>query len=168
MKKCLILVLALACVLGLLGCDPAMDRLDGEQLRDNTVKIELYAYENDAPRLIRADKMDASVFDFGKATFQAALEEERIEEVAAEIAEQELLLFDRTLNEPIGRTLVLHQSDGTMIVLFGSVYRTKVGLNQYFGYCNRYDENGAFVEYLGDLSHSFVDELADRYFESGT
>lgn len=164
MKKGLIIALALACLLGLAGCDPSTDYLDGEEILDNTVKIELYDYENTNPKLVRLDGKNPPIFDFSKATFIAALDESLFEAVVGDIAKQELMLFDRSLNEPIGKTLILYQSDGNMIVLFSCIYKNERGGTRYYGQCNVYDENGSFVAYLGDISCVYVDTLESEYF----
>ena len=121
MKKILTIVLLLACLLGLVGCDPGSTRMNAEELLNNTTKIELVAYENNHPKTIILGGKQTSVFDFNKTTFLAALEESHFEDVINDIAKQDLLVFGRTMNEPIGKTLILYQNDGTMVVLFSCI-----------------------------------------------
>jgi hypothetical protein len=55
-------------MLGLTGCDPAWDEIDGDELLEHTVKIELYDYENTKPKLLKLNRRKKPVFDFDKAT----------------------------------------------------------------------------------------------------
>lgn len=166
MKRLLIILLALTFLL--MGCDPGMAHLDGEELLQNTVRIELVHYENTSPKLIRRSDTNVQIFDFGKVTPIAVLDVSLIEDVVTDMAQQDLLLFSNTLNEPIGKTVLLYQSDGSMIVMFGCVYQTKRGGKRYYGECNLFDENGVFVDYLGDISSEYVDRLEAKYFTGGT
>ena len=165
MKKILIIVLFLACLLGLVGCDPGRHRLDANELLSNTVRIELVHYENTNPKVLRIGRRKTPIFDFCNATPIATLADSHIEEVVKDIAARDLYLIGRTLNQPIGKTLILYQRDGNMIVLFGCAYENKKGDTKYYGMCNIFDENGQFVEYLGDISHDYVDTLEAKYFE---
>ena len=165
MKKLLTIVLILCCLLGLAACDPGMGHLNKEELLENTVKIELYLYENTDPKQVRLGGKETPIFDFSKATFIAALDDSLMEDVAEDIALHDLFLFNRTLNEPIGKTLVLHQKNGNMLVLFSCVYQNKQGGTRYYGYCNLYDQNGVFIDYLGDIGSDYVDDLESRFFE---
>lgn len=166
MKRLFIILLALTFLL--MGCDPGMAHLDGEELLQNTVRIELIHYENTSPKLIRRSDTNIQIFDFGKVTPIAVLDDSLIEDVVTDMAQQDLLLFSNTLNEPIGKTVLLYQSDGSMIVMFGCVYQTKWSGKRYYGECNLFDENGVFVDYLGDISSEYVDRLESKYFTGGT
>ena len=50
MKKVWIIAFVLICLLGLVGCDPGTNMIDGDELVRNTVKIELVDYENLNPK----------------------------------------------------------------------------------------------------------------------
>ena len=164
MKKVLIIVLTLTCLLGMVGCDPGINNLSKGELLADTVKIELYDYKNENPELLRLSRKKPS-FDFNNATLIMALDESRFEEILNDIAEQDYLDFGTALNEPMGKTLVLYQSNGDMIVLFGCVYETK-NSTYYYGDCYMFDKNGVLVEYIGDVSHVFIDEIESTYFKT--
>ena len=168
MKKALIIILALICLLGLVGCDPGVKTLDRGELLENTVKIELYYYENTDPKLINLNSKKTPSFDFSKATFIAALEESHFEDVVKDIAEQECLIFGNALNEPIGKTIILYQNNGNMIVLCSCVYKEENAPAKYYGECNVFDENGVFVEHIGRIGRDYVDTLESRYFNDNT
>ncbi len=164
MKRALIIVFVLTCLLGLVGCDPGTRRIDGDELLKNTVKIELYNYENTNPKLRNQNGKKSPIFDFDKATFIAELDESHFEDVIKDIAEQECLVFERVLNEPIGKTMILYQENGNMVVLFSCVYKNGKKLTRYYGECNIFDENGAFLEHIGRIGSDYVDMLESTYF----
>ena len=168
MKKALIIILALICLLGLVGCDPGVKTLDGGELLENTVKIELFYYENTNPKLINLNSKKTPSFDFSKATFIAALDESLFEDVVKDIAKQECLIFGNALNEPIGKTIILYQNNGNMIVLCSCVYKEEDAPAKYYGECNVFDENGVFVEHIGRIGSDYVDTLESRYFNDNT
>ena len=166
MKKVLSFVCFLFCLLFLVSCDPAMNHIDSDELIANTVKIELYDYENENPKLLRINGKEKPKFDFNKATLIATLDESHFEDILNDIAEDDYLLFGTALNEPMGKTLVLHQNNGSMIVLFGCVYTNEKDKTYYYGDCYVFDENGTFVEHIGDVGHLFSDWVESTYFQS--
>ncbi len=166
MKKAIALVIALFCVVGLLGCDPGTNSIDADEILANTVKIELVHYNNPNPKLIRLGGRNSPIFDFSKVTLIATLDDSCIEDVVRDIAQKTFLVFGRTENEPIGTTLILYQSDGNMLVLYGCAYSNERGVTKYYGGCNVFDENGVFVEHLGDIGSEYIDGLERKYFNS--
>lgn len=166
MKKVWIIVFTLICLLGLNGCDPGSNQIDVNEILNNTEKIELFQYKNTKPKLLRPSKWKTPVFNFSNATLLATLDDSYIEDVVKDIAGEELLVFGKVLNEPIGKTMVLYQSDGNMLVLFGCLYKNEKGGTRYYGQCILFDENGKYIEYLGNIDHDYVDKLALKYFDS--
>lgn len=166
MRQALTIFLILMCLLGLVGCDPGTYHFDEAELLQNTTKIELYQYGNGNPKLIHANGRKKPVFDFSKATFLSELDDSRMEAVVKDIAAHEMLVFGSTLNEPIGKTLILHQSDGSKIVLFSCVYTSGKKLTRYYGKCNVFDKDWQFIEYLGDIDSDYVDFLEATYFDN--
>ena len=53
-----------------------------------------------------------------------------------------------------------------MIVLFGCVYTNEKDKTFYYGDCFVFDENGVFVEYIGDVGYRFLDEVESSYFQN--
>ena len=168
MKRALIIVLVLTCLLGLVGCDPGMNTIGGDELIQNTVKIELFNYENTSPKLYELNSEKLPIFDFSKATFIAELDKSHFEDVIKDIAKQECLVFGNALNEPIGKTMILYQENGNMVVLFSCVYKNGKKLTRYYGECNVFDENGMFIEHIGRIGSDYVDTLEANYFGSIT
>ena len=164
MRKIIIIAFVLTCLLGLVGCDPGTNTIDGDELLENTVKIELYYYENTNPKLVNLNGKSMPIFDFSKATFIASLDESYFEDVLKDIAEQECLVYGNVLNEPIGKTMILYQENGNMVVLFSCVYENGKKLTRYYGECNVFDENGIFIEHIGRISSDYVDTLELTYF----
>ena len=168
MKKILVIVLVMTCLLGLVGCDPGRNTIDGNVLLENTVKIELFYYENTNPKLINLYGKKTPTFDFSKATFAATLDKSLFEDVIKDIAKQECLVFPRVLSEPIGKTMILYQENGNMVVLFSCVYKKENALTKYYGECYVFDENGVFVEHIGSIGSDYVDTLELKYFKNNT
>ena len=168
MKKVLSFMCVLSCLLILVGCDPGTNHIDRDELFANTVKIELYDYKNENPELLRINGKEKPRFDFNKATLIATLDESDFENILNDIAEDEYLNFGTALNEPMGKTLVLQQSNGNIIVLFGCVYTNEHDKTYYYGDCYVFDEDGAFVEYIGDVGHLFSDWVESTYFQNNS
>ena len=168
MKKVLTILLVLTCLLGLVGCDPGKKGINKNEVLDNTVKIELVHYENKRPKSIYIDEKKVPTFDFSKVTPIATLDDSSIEDVVKDVAGQDFLLYNRVLSEPVGKTLILYQRNGNMIVLCGCVYENKLGITKYYGQGDIFDENGIFVEHLGDISSTFVDKIESKYFNSNS
>lgn len=168
MKRIVMILLVLTCMLGLVGCDPAWDEIDGDELLEHTVKIELYDYENTKPKLLKRNRRKKPVFDFDKATFIAELEESRFEDLIMDMDGYECIMSWNALNEPIGKTLVLYQDNGNMFVLFSCVYKKEHKATKYYGECIIFDENGVFIEHIGSIGSDYVDTLEALYFEDNT
>jgi hypothetical protein len=166
MKKILSLVFCCLFLLGFSSCDPGVNNLDRDDLIDNTVKIELYDYENKNPELIRVKGNEKPEFDFSKATLIGALEEDHFEDILNDISEWDYLLFGTALNEPMGKTLVLHQKDGNMIVMFGCSYTDRNNKTFYYGDCYVFTSDGVFVEHIGDVGHLFSERVESTYFQT--
>lgn len=168
MRKIILIAFVLICLLGLVGCDPGTNTIDEDELLENTIKIELYYYENTNPKLVELNGKNMPTFDFSKATFIASLDESLFEDVLKDIAAQEYLVFGTALNESIGKTMILYQENGNMIVLFSCVYKSEYKLTRYYGECNVFDENGTFIEHIGDIDSEYVDTLEATYLETTT
>ena len=166
MKKVFILVLVFACLIGLAGCDPAMHHLSKEELLENTVKIELVYYENEDPESVNIRRDRKPKYDFSKATLLATLDESRFEDILTDLSGSGYTYYARALNEPMGKTLVLHQSNGNMIVLFGCTYTNKKGSNKYYGNCYVFDKDGVFIDLIGDVGYLFSDRIESTYFKN--
>ena len=168
MKKALIIVLVLTCLFGLVACDPGVSYLNKDELLANTVKIELVYYENKNPELlnIRRTRGEKPHFDFNKATVMATLDESHFKDLLNEVTDTRYTFYGTSLNEPMGKTLILYQSNGNMIVLFGCVYTNEKNITFYYGDCFVFDENGVFVEYIGDVGYLFLDEVESSYFQN--
>ena len=166
MKKTLAIVLVFTFLFVLVGCDPGSRTLNKDELLANTVKIELYEYQNENPELLRISGKKKPHFDFDNATLIATLNEAYFEDLMNDLANDTYLVFGTALNEPMGKTLVLHQQNGNMYVLFGCTYINDKEKTFYYGDCYVFDENGKFVEYVGDVGHLFGEEIASRYFQN--
>ena len=165
MKKALVVVLVLSCLLLLVGCDPAQGYLHKDELIANTVRIDLVEYKNESPRILnlRWGKQKPS-FDLNNATFIATLDEAYFEAFLDEITAYAYHNYSNALNEPMGKTVILYQENGNMIVLFGCPYTNEQGETWYYGDCYIFDESGVFAEYIGKVGYLFGDQVASEYF----
>lgn len=168
MKRLLTVVFVMFCLLGFAACDPQQNTIDGEVLLSKTTKIELVYYENKNPKSVRVDGWRKPRFDFSKVTPIATLDEALIETVVKDVAEGGYNYWGRAANEPIGKTMIMYQSDGNMLVLYGCAYKEEKGGTRYYGECCVFDANGVFVEYIGDVGHTYVESLEAEYFKSDT
>jgi hypothetical protein len=168
-KKTLSILCFCLLLLSLVGCDPAVYTISKGSL-SNIVKIELYNYENNAPEIIDVDGEKKPKFDFNKATLIATLDESRFDEILNEISSFHYTNYGNALNEPMGKTLVLHRSNGNFIVLFGCIYTNENGNTFYYGDCYEFHKDGSFYTHTGDVGYLFSDRIEAKYFktDSGT
>ena len=166
MKRLISLVLMFIFMLALVSCDPATHILNADELLANTTKIELVNYENENPQIIRNIEGEKKpTFDFNKVTLIATLDDSKLEDVVKDVSNRGYLYYDNSaLNEPIGKTLILYQSNGNMVVLNNCVYTDKTGDTKYYGDCCIYDANGVFIEYIGRVGNNYIDSLESQYF----
>ena len=144
------------------GCDPAFNGIDAEKTLATTVRIELVDYKNENPKLLKLRKEEKPKFDFSKATLIATLDDSQFENIINDMSKIILLMYPRALNEPIGKTIILYQQNGDMIVFYSTVYTDSKGY--YYG-CTKFDKNGVFIEYLGDIdSYNLFTSLETTYF----
>ena len=162
-----LLVCVLTCMLVFTGCDPGTNTLDVDELLLNTVKVELVEYKNENPKLIQnLSGKNKPKFDFDKVTPIATLDDSKIEDIINDLGEYDYLYWDRTLNEPIGKTLILHQSNGNMLVLFGCVYEDEKGSTHYHDGCIMFDKDGKYIEYIGDFGYVGMENIETKYFST--
>lgn len=169
MKKITALALVLTCVLTCLlvftGCDPAMHYIDVDELLRNTVKIELVEYENENPKFIQnLDGKKKPTFNFDKVTLIATLDESKFEDIINDLGEGGYIYYNRALNEPIDKTLILYQSNGDMLVIFGCIYETEKGSTRYYDGCIWFDKDGKYIEYIGDFGYAGMERIESKYF----
>lgn len=165
MKKTVSFICIIVYLLFLIGCDPAIRFLDKNELIANTVKIELYDYKNENPKNLRINGIIKPKFNFNKATLIATLDEAYFENILNDIAKNGYMYSGSALNEPIGKTLVLHQSNGNIIVLFGCPYTNNDNKTYYYGDCYVFDKSGALVEYIGGVGQLFSERIESTYFQ---
>ena len=146
------------------GCDPDSRYINAEETIANTVKIELVDYKNENPKFLKLKKEEKPKFDFSKATLIATLDDSQFENIINDMSKMMLLMYSRALNEPIGKIIILYQQNGDMIVLYDSVYTNNKGNVFYYRGCTKFDKNGVFIEYLGDIDTDLFNSLLSTYF----
>ena len=171
MKKIIAIALSLFSILTCLcvftGCDPGINTLNADELLANTVKIELVYYENENPTIIKnLDGKKKPIFDFSKVTPIATLDETKIEDVINDLGNYSYDYWNRTLNEPIGKTLILHQINGDMLVFFGCIYESEKDGTFYHDGCIMFDKDGKYIEYIGDFGYLAMEQIETKYFST--
>ena len=160
MKKFLFIIFTV--IIGCLiftGCDPGFRYLS----EDNTVKIELIEYTNDDPHLIDFERPEKKPkFDFTKAVHIATLDDSLQEHFMSEVSKCDFRYSDQTLNEPSGKTIILYQDNGNIIVLSSWIYIGDTG-TAYGCKCDIFDKDGNFIEHRGSVGHDYVNFL-EGYF----
>ncbi len=171
MKKIIsVFILACICLLSFASCDPGSNVLDIDYLLENTTKVELVFYNNEEPEILNLNKTEKPKFDFNKATLIETLDIAYTEDIVNELVGGDFLDWNRALNEPIGKTIILYQENGDMYVFYKQSYTDKKGSERYPRECVRFDQNGKFIEYIGDLDGSrafYLEEIIEEYFYQG-
>jgi hypothetical protein len=155
------------CLLSFASCDPGSNVLDIDYLLENTTKVELVFYNNEEPEILNLNKAEKPKFDFNKATLIETLDIAYTEDIVNELVGGDFLDWNRALNEPIGKTIILYQENGDMYVFYKQSYTDKKGSERYPRECVRFDQNGKFIEYIGDLDGGrafYLEEIIEEYF----
>ena len=159
------LIGTLACLWIFTGCDPPRRRVNVDELLANTIKIELVYYENAHPTKIEnLDGEMKPIFDFNKVIPMATLDDSKNEDLIKYLGGYSLSFWNRTWNEPIGKTLIFYQSNGNMLVLYGGVYEDEKGDTYYPSGCIMFDKDGKYIEYIGDFGYLDIEALISIHF----
>ena len=168
MKRFFAMICILTLLCSLISCDPGHRSLDEGKTKQNTVKIELVHYENNNPKHVRL-RWKEPKFDFDKVTLLATLDESKFDSILNDIGSRSFISYSsRALNEPLGKAIILYQSNGDMIVLFACDYTNEKGKTLYYGNCLIFDRNGDFLEYKGEISTSDIELWESKYFSTET
>lgn len=145
------------------GCDPATYHFDADALIADTVKIELAECENDDPEEFFIDEDHIPSFDYGNAKIIDSLDPGQFESFIVGLAAITFHIEeDYSANMPIGRTLILHQSNGDMIVLSCNGFD-----GEYYSFASLFDSNSHFIAHIANFADApSFDELLNAYFPS--
>ena len=165
MKKILLIIMCVwISILSFVGCDPAFNYIKEEETLADTVKVELVDYKNESPKYIRLKK-EKPKFDFDKITLIATLDNSLIKDFVKDISQQTLLLYLTAANEPIGKTIILYQANGDMLVWYAGSYTNAKGKTSNYAGCTKFDKNGEFIQYLGHIdTATCMDIFEEKYF----
>lgn len=163
MKK-LILFITLLFTLTLFGCvsDPNTYYFDSNILLNNTMKIDLVYYQNDAPEMIVVDQSDFPNFEFGSSTVIETLDSSLLESFILELSLITFHIQNKSSNSPVGNTLILHQTNGNMIVISCTLIDGTA-----YSFVSTFDSDSHFIEHIARFAdRPKFDEMLQKYFNS--
>ena len=117
MRKFILVFIVLSVSIVLKGCDPATYYFDADVLISNTIKIELVECKNDDPELIEINEKNITSFDYDNVELIDSLDNSQFESFIKKLSNITFHKENYSVNKPIGKTLILHQKNGDMIVL---------------------------------------------------
>ena len=122
--------------------------------------------KNENPKIVfKLDKSNEKpIFDFRKTTLMKALPDLKYVNLMKDVGNKDYLRYNRVLNELMNKILILYQSSGDMIILYDCVYTDDKRSAHYYGECYIFDENGNFIDYVGDVGNYYIDYLESEYF----
>lgn len=162
MKKFnLVIVIMVFVSMFLTGCDPETYYFDSTELIDNTIKIELVECQNDNPERIEVSEDNTPSFDYDNVELVDNLDDSHFESFIIELSSITFHIENYSANKPLGKTLILHQKNGDMIVLSC----TKVGDIGY-SFASKFDSNSNFITHIANFAdRPKFEALLNEYFE---
>lgn len=162
MKKIILLVLIFVSFI-FAGCvsDPPVYLFDSDELITNTVKIELVECVNDNPEIIKVDDDTITSFDYNSANVLDKLDNIEFENFIIRLSTIRFHIDNRSVNKPIGKTLILHQKSGNMIVLSCTSIES-VG----YSFVSEFDSNNNYIAHIARFAERPLFELLiNEYFD---
>lgn len=153
-------MLSLICVL-LCGCDPQTYYFDSTEIAENAVKIELVICENSSPVIVNVTEDTVLHFDIDHATIVKELEQEKKEEFARELSAITFHKEPKSVNAPIGYTLLIHMQNQEVIVLSCTVVDGTA-----YGMASVFSDTGEFVGHVAQFAEEpRFRSLLTKYFQ---
>ena len=144
----------------LTGCDPATYYFDADVLISNTIKIELVECKNDKPELIEINEKKITSFDYDNVEVIDSLDYSQFESFITKLSSITFHKENYSVNKPIGRTLILHQKNGDMIVLSCTVID---GIG--YSFVSKFDSNNNYITHIAKFAdRPQFESLLNTYF----
>lgn len=144
----------------LTGCDPATYYFDSNALIANTIKIELVECKNDKPEMIEVNEENITSFDYNNVELLDSLDKSQFESFIMELSSIAFHLENFSVNKPIGKTLVLHQKNGDMIVLSCTLI-DDLG----YSFVSKFDSNNNYIAHIAYFAdRPQFESLLNAYF----
>lgn len=161
MKK--ICVILLFVIVSLCGCvsDPATYYFDASNIINQAIKIQLVVCENNNPININVEEDTILFFDIDNIRIIETLETKKIDEFAYELSTITFHKEMKSVNSPVGYTIIIYMQNQELIVLSCTVIS---GIA--YGMAAVFLNDGSFVRHIAQ----FADEpkskrLLNNYFD---
>ncbi len=156
-------VISLFIIVLLSGCvsDPATYYFDASNIINQATQIQLVVCENDNPTNINVEEDTILFFDIDNIRIIETLETEKIDEFAYELSSITFHIEMKSVNSPVGYTIIIYMENQELIVLSCTV----IGGIAY-GMAAIFLNDGTFVRHIAQ----FADEpkfkrLLSNYFD---
>lgn len=144
----------------LTGCEPPAYYFDSNDLIANTVKIELLSCKNNNPGMIEVDENNIPSFDYNDVETIDSLDHNQFESFIIELSTIRFHIYNHSVNKPIGRTLILHQKNGDMIVLSCTLIN-----DVSYSFISKFDSNNNYITHIAFFAdRPSFETLLNTYF----
>lgn len=163
MRKYLCMMISVVMMLGTVsGCDPVVYRFDAEQLKQETVRLELIYYENEEPKHTEVTEDMVLVFKQEKARLVQVLEQDKINAFIDEFSMVRFHHRDICAEEPVGYGLrIILQNNHFFIIACKLTERSAYGMVAEF------DKDCNFVKHIATFAEANrFNALLEKYFSA--
>lgn len=166
MKKITLLMGLLLLCLVFGACDPSSYQFDYQDLKDNTVTIELIHYDNPEQNSfiswIPNHSSALAPFQNSQVTVLETLDDEKKSDFLKQLAKADILSQYYAYDSPKGICIRLSYSNGDFLILHCNNEE-----KTFQGYIGKYSENGEVVDYIGTFSnYDSFESLIHNFFDT--
>lgn len=163
MKRICYIVLVLIIMPLLVSCvtDPETYYFNADDIVEKIIKIELVNSTNENPKNVIVDNDTILSFNMQNTTFIKELDKNKIEDFVRELSTITFHIGDKSVNSPLGYTLILYMENQEIIVLSCTVLNGTA-----YGMVAVFTPEGNFINHIAE----FADEpkfrkLLEKYFD---
>lgn len=129
----------------LTGCvsDPKTYYFNSDKLIVDTTKIELVECKNDKLEMIEINEKNITSFDYDNVELIDNLDKSQFESFIIKLSSITFHKENYSANKPIGKTLILHQKNGDMIVLSCTLIDGKG-----YSFASKFDSSCNFISHI--------------------
>lgn len=161
MRKFILIIMVLVSIF-LTGCvsDPETYYFNSTDLIDDIIKIELVECQNDNPVKIKVDANNTPSFDYYNVELIDSLDNGQFESFIIKLSCITFHKESYSVNKPIGKTLVLHQKNGDMIVLSCTIIDDRG-----YSFASKFDSNCNYIAHIAYFAdRPKFESLLNEYF----
>ena len=156
-------VISLFIIVLLSGCvsDPATYYFDANNIINQATQIQLVVCENDNPININVEEDTILFFDIDNIRIIETLETEKIDEFAYELSSITFHIEMKSVNSPVGYTIIIYMENRELIVLSCTVIG---GIG--YGMAAIFLNDGTFVRHIAQFAdRPKFKRLLNNYFD---